>query len=180
MKKKFEDYKLSDEILRALKALEYLEPTKVQKAVIGEVLLNKDLLVKAQTGSGKTAAFVIPLCERVKWEENTPEVLILSPTRELAIQINEDVKNIGRFKRIKGVALYGKSPFKDQARELKNKTHMVIGTPGRVLDHIDRGTLNIKNIKYLVIDEADEMLNMGFIGQVEGVMRRLPKKRTTI
>ncbi|WP_294351211.1 DEAD/DEAH box helicase [uncultured Clostridium sp.] len=180
MKKKFEDYKLSDEILRALKALEYLEPTKVQKAVIGEALLNKDLLVKAQTGSGKTAAFVIPLCERVKWEENTPEVLILSPTRELAIQINEDVKNIGRFKRIKGVALYGKSPFKDQARELKNKTHMVIGTPGRVLDHIDRGTLNIKNIKYLVIDEADEMLNMGFIGQVEGVMRRLPKKRTTM
>ena len=144
------------------------------------MLFNKDLIVKSQTGTGKTGAFVIPLCEKVKWEENDPQVLILSPTRELAIQIGEDVKNIGRYKRIKGVSVYGKAPFKDQVQELKGKTHIVIGTPGRVLDHIDRGTFNTSNIKYLVIDEADEMLNMGFIRQVEGVIRRIPKKRVTM
>ena len=177
---KFSNFNLSKELIKALDALEYKEPTGVQEKVIPEVLFNKDLIVKSQTGTGKTGAFVIPLCEKVKWEENDPQVLILSPTRELAIQIGEDVKNIGRYKRIKGVSVYGKAPFKDQAQELKGKTHIVIGTPGRVLDHIDRGTLNTSNIKYLVIDEADEMLNMGFIRQVEGVIRRIPKKRVTM
>lgn len=176
----FEKFKLSKELIKALDALEYKEPTGVQEKVIPEVLFNKDLIVKSQTGTGKTGAFVIPLCERVKWEENDPQVLILSPTRELAIQIGEDVKNIGRYKRLKGVSVYGKAPFKDQAQELKGKTHIVIGTPGRVLDHIDRGTFNTSNIKYLVIDEADEMLNMGFIRQVEGIIRRIPKKRVTM
>ncbi|MGG7177842.1 DEAD/DEAH box helicase [Clostridium paraputrificum] len=180
MKSKFDKFNLGKEIIKALDGLEYKEATKVQEKVIPEVLLNKDVIVKAQTGTGKTASFVIPLCERVKWEENNPQVLILSPTRELAIQISEDVKNIGRYKRIRGVSVYGKSPFKEQARELKGKTHMVIGTPGRVLDHIDRGTFNTNDIKYLVIDEADEMLNMGFIRQVEGVIRRIPKKRVTM
>lgn len=176
----FEKFKLSKELIKALDALEYKEPTGVQEKVIPEVLFNKDLIIKSQTGTGKTGAFVIPLCERVKWEENDPQVLILSPTRELAIQIGEDVKNIGRYKRLKGVSVYGKAPFKDQAQELKGKTHIVIGTPGRVLDHIDRGTFNTSNIKYLVIDEADEMLNMGFIRQVEGIIRRIPKKRVTM
>lgn len=176
---KFNKFNLSEDILKSLKELDYINATKVQERVIPEMLLNKDIIAKAQTGTGKTAAFVIPLCERVKWEENDPQVLILTPTRELAMQIGEDVKNIGRFKRIKGVCIYGKAPFKEQEKSLKGKTHIVIGTPGRVLDHIDRGTFNTKNLKYLVIDEADEMLNMGFIGQVEGVFRRIPKKRIT-
>ena len=180
VKKGFEKFNLSEEILKALHLLGYNSPTKIQDKVIGEVLLNKDLIVKAQTGSGKTGSFVIPLCEKIKWEENDPQVLILAPTRELAIQIQKDVKNIGRYKRIKGVTLYGKAPFKDQERELKSKTHVVIGTPGRVLDHMDRKTLNTKNIKYVVIDEADEMLNMGFIKQIEAVFRRLNKKRVTL
>lgn len=180
MKSNFEKYNLSNEVIRAIEALGYTTLTKVQEKVIPEAMFNKDLLVKSQTGTGKTASFVIPLCEKVKWEENDPQVLILSPTRELALQISEDVKNIGRFKRIKPVTVFGKSPFKDQERELKGKTHIVIGTPGRVLDHIDRGTFNTKNLKYLVIDEADEMLNMGFIKQVEGVFRRIPKKRVTM
>lgn len=176
----FEKYKISAEIIKALTALGYTKPTEVQERVISEALFNKDLIVQSQTGSGKTASFVIPLCEKAVWEENEPIALILSPTRELAIQISEEVKNIGRYKRIKSIAVYGKGPFKDQARELKGKVHMVIGTPGRVLDHIDRKTLSVNNIKYLIIDEADEMLNMGFIRQVEGVMRRIPKKRTTM
>ena len=100
MKNSFKNYKLDEKILRALDALGYTEPTEVQEKVIKEALLNKDLIVKSQTGTGKTASYVIPLCEKVNWEENNPEALILAPTRELAIQIGEDIKNIGRFKRI--------------------------------------------------------------------------------
>ncbi|MGL4571108.1 MAG: DEAD/DEAH box helicase [Clostridium sp.] len=180
MKNEFEKYNLSKEIINSLNDLSYTKPTEVQELVIKEALLNKDLIVKAQTGSGKTAAFGIPLCERTNWEENTPQVLILAPTRELAMQIKDDIINIGRYKRIKAVALVGKESFKEQENSLKGKVHFVVGTPGRILDHLDKGTLNGKEFKYLVIDEADEMFNMGFIGQVEGICRRLTRNRTTM
>ena len=179
MKNEFSKFNISEEILKAVDGLGYKKPSEVQEKVIPEIILNKDVIVKSQTGSGKTAAFAIPICEKVDWNENAPQVLVLSPTRELAVQVSEDFVNIGRFKRIKSVAVFGKQPISDQARALKQKTHVVCGTPGRVLDHIDRGSLDVKKIKYFVIDEADEMLNMGFIGQVEGVIRRLPKKKVT-
>ena len=173
----FEKFKISKEIVKALSELGYEKPTDIQDKVIKEFLLNKDLVVRAQTGSGKTASYVVPICEKIKWEENNPQALILTPTRELAVQVAEDVKNIGRFKRIKSVPVYGKESFKEQTNKIKGKTHVIVGTPGRVLDHIDRKTLITEDIKYLVIDEADEMLNMGFIRQIEAVFRRLPKKR---
>lgn len=180
MKNKFENYDLSSEILKAVSDLGYKNLTEVQEKVIEPALEGKDMIVKSQTGSGKTAAFAIPLCEKIVWEDNEPQVLVLAPTRELALQISEDFKNIGRYKRLKSQAVFGKSPFKDQARDLKQKTHIVCGTPGRVMDHIERGTLNISNIKYLVIDEADEMLNMGFIEQVEKIIKKMPTKRQTM
>lgn len=180
MKNGFEKFNLSKEIINSLNDLSYTKPTEVQDLVIKEALLNKDLIVKAQTGSGKTAAFGIPLCEKIVWDENVPRVLILAPTRELAIQIKDDILNIGRYKRINAVALVGKESFKEQEKKLKGKVHFVIGTPGRVLDHLDNKTLDGKAFKYLVIDEADEMFNMGFIGQVEGVCRRITRKRTTM
>ena len=136
--------------------------------------------MKSQTGSGKTASFGIPLCEMVEWAENKPQALVLTPTRELAVQVKEDITNIGRFKRIKAAAIYGKSPFARQKLELKQKTHIVVGTPGRVLDHIEKGTLSLERLKYLVIDEADEMLNMGFIDQVEAIIDELPTNRMTM
>lgn len=173
---KFGKFNLSEEILKSINDLGYKEPTEIQEKVIKEVLFNKDIIASSQTGSGKTAAFAIPLCEKCNWDEHSPQVLVLSPTRELAIQVNEDFLNIGRYKRIKSVAMYGKSPISDQRRILKQKTHVVIGTPGRILDLIDEESLIAANIKYLVIDEADLMLNMGFMRQVEGVIRRLPKK----
>ena len=176
----FIDYKLSDEIIKALASLGYQEPTEVQKSVIPAALEKKDLIVKSQTGSGKTAAFGIPLCEMAEWEENKPQALILTPTRELAVQIKEEIMNIGRLKRIKATAVYGKSPFDRQKLELKQKSHMVVGTPGRVLDHIERGTFPVDRLRYLIIDEADEMLNMGFIEQVEAIIKALPKKRVTM
>lgn len=178
--KQFSDYKLSEEIIKALNSLGYETPTEVQSKVIPFSLEQKDLVVKSQTGSGKTAAYGIPLCELVTWNENKPQALILTPTRELALQVNEDLMNIGRFKRIKSTALYGKSPFHIQRAELKQRTHMVVGTPGRVMDHIERGTLSLERIQYLVIDEADEMLNMGFIDQVQGIIEKLPNERVTM
>lgn len=178
--KHFTDYQLSEEILRALKGLGYETPTEVQREVIPVALKKKDLVVKSQTGSGKTAAYGIPLCEQVDWNENKPQALILSPTRELAVQVNEDITNIGRFKRIKATPLYGKHPFHMQKAELKQRTHIIVGTPGRVLDHIERGTLSLERIAYLVIDEADEMLNMGFIEQVHSIIQALPSDRVTM
>ena len=176
----FKDYKLSNEILKSLNMLNYKTPTKVQQEVIPVALENKDGLVKSQTGSGKTATFAIPQCELVDWDENKPQALILTPTRELAIQVKEDVFNIGRFKRIKVPALYGKSSFSLQAKELKQKTHIVVGTPGRTIDHIKEGNFITDNIKYLVLDEADEMLSMGFLEQVEEIISLLPKNRVTM
>ena len=180
MNNTFKKYNLCDEIIKALDGIGYKHPSDVQSKVIPEVLNGKDIIVKSQTGSGKTAAFGIPLCEKVIWEESKPQVLVLTPTRELAIQVKEELTNIGRFKRIRAVAVFGKQPFSEQTRELKQKTHIVAGTPGRVFDHIDRGTLDISNIRYLVIDEADEMLNMGFIDQVRDIINKLNKKRETM
>ncbi|MBC2456423.1 DEAD/DEAH box helicase [Clostridium beijerinckii] len=180
MNNKFTKFNISDEILKSIEGLGYKTPSKVQEKVIPEILMNKDIIVKSQTGSGKTAAFGIPLCEKVDWNENIPQILILTPTRELAVQVSEDITNIGRFKRIKAVSVFGKEPISEQERKLRQKTHVVVGTPGRIIDHLDRGTLNVDKIRYFVIDEADEMLNMGFIGQVEGIIRRLPKKKVTM
>ncbi|WP_170006126.1 DEAD/DEAH box helicase [Bacillus fonticola] len=176
----FVDYQLSNEIIRALEQLGYEHPTEVQSKVIPIALRKKDLAVKSRTGSGKTAAFSIPICEMVDWEENKPQALVLTPTRELASQVKEDMTNIGRFKRIKATAIYGKQPFERQRIELKQKSHVVVGTPGRVLDHLEKGTLDVGKLKYLVIDEADEMLNMGFIDQVEAIIHKLPIDRMTM
>ncbi|MBT2663818.1 DEAD/DEAH box helicase [Bacillus sp. ISL-45] len=179
-KRSFDDYNLSDEIKRALSVLKYESPTEVQEEVIPLALEKQDLVVKSQTGSGKTASFGIPISDMVDWEEKNPQALILTPTRELAVQVREDITNIGRFKRIKAMAVYGKEPFSKQKEELKQKTHVVVGTPGRVIDHIERGTLVLDQIKYLIIDEADEMLNMGFINDVESIIEELPSDRVTM
>ncbi|MBP2239857.1 superfamily II DNA/RNA helicase [Cytobacillus eiseniae] len=176
----FKNYQLSDEINRALHLLKYDKPTEVQREVIPRAMENQDLVVKSQTGSGKTAAFGIPICEMIQWEERLPQALILTPTRELAAQVREDITNIGRFKRIKTTAVFGKEPFAKQKDELKQKTHVVVGTPGRVMDHIERGTLVLDQIKYLIIDEADEMLNMGFINEVEAIIEEMPEQRVTM
>ncbi|MGP4040923.1 DEAD/DEAH box helicase [Gracilibacillus sp. D59] len=176
----FENYPLSDELKKALDVLKYNEPTKVQSEVIPRVLENQDLIVKSQTGSGKTAAFAIPICEKLVWEENKAQALVLTPTRELATQVREDITNIGRFKRIKALAVYGKEPFAIQKDELKQKTHVVVGTPGRLMDHIEKETIDLEQIKYLVIDEADEMLRMGFIDEVEAIIKKVPSNRVTM
>ncbi|PRY81410.1 superfamily II DNA/RNA helicase [Alkalibacterium olivapovliticus] len=176
----FDTFGISPEIVKALTSLRYFHPTAVQEAVIPLALEKQDVIVESQTGSGKTVAFGIPLCEQAEWEENKPQALILVPTRELALQIKDDLMNIGRLKRIKVTAVFGKSSFKTQKSELKQKSHIVVGTPGRVLEHLKEGTLVVDKVSSLVLDEADEMLNMGFIEQVEDVINYLPKERQTM
>ncbi|ABR49874.1 DEAD/DEAH box helicase domain protein [Alkaliphilus metalliredigens QYMF] len=180
IKSNFSDYQLSDELLKSISMLNFESPTKVQQQVIPAILEHKDIIVKSQTGSGKTAAFAIPICQLVDWDENKPQALVLVPTRELAIQVKEDMFNIGRFKRLKVAAVYGKAPFYHQEKELKQKTHVVVGTPGRIIDHMEKGTFDTSQIKYLVIDEADEMFNMGFVDQIETIIKDLSKKRVTM
>lgn len=175
---KFLYFGLDDSIIRSLDVLNYLEPTEVQKVVVPSLLEGKDLIVKSQTGSGKTASFGIPLCERVEWEERAPQALVLTPTRELALQIKEEIFNIGRYKRIKVECLFGKSSYQSQVKNLKQRTHIVVATPGRLLDHISRGTIDLSKIKTVIIDEADEMFAMGFVEQIEQVLKALPKHRT--
>lgn len=176
----FSTYQLSPKIEEALTAMHYTEPTEVQQKVIPKVLDKKDVIVKSQTGSGKTAAFVIPTCENIIWEENKPQAIILTPTRELAVQVCEEVTSIGRYKRIKAVSVYGKEPIHVQINQLKQKTHVVVGTPGRMVDHLERGTLDVSHVKYVIIDEADEMLNMGFIDTVNNILQQLPRERVTM
>lgn len=180
MKETFHQIPLGDEIQLALHKMGYQAPLEVQSKVIPHIMKNKDVIVQSQTGSGKTAAFAIPICESLDWNENEPQALILVPTRELAIQIQEEMQTIGTYKRIKVVSLFGRQPYKNQLNELKQKVHAVVGTPGRVLDHLERGSLKVEQIRYVVLDEADEMLNMGFIEQVSQILKQMPTKRTTL
>ncbi|MDF2501330.1 MAG: box helicase domain protein [Anaerosporomusa subterranea] len=175
-----EERVFSKEIAKALKDLGYETLTKVQEEVIPLVLAQKDIIVRSQTGSGKTAAFAIPVCEKIEIEQKNPQVLVLTPTRELAVQLKQDISNIGRFKRIRCAAVFGRQPMEIQRRELRQRVHVVVGTPGRTLDHLDRRNMNLEEVKYLIIDEADKMLDMGFIEQVEAIIKVLPANRLTM
>lgn len=176
----FTQYSLSGEITEALALLGYVKPTEIQEKVIPLVLAGKDVAARSQTGTGKTAAFAIPICEGVDWEPNLPQALVLEPSRELAVQVSQEIFRIGRKKRLKVPAVFGGFPIDKQIRTLKQKTHMVVGTPGRVMDHVRRGSLILSGIRYLVIDEADLMLDMGFLEEVRQILGLLPADRQTL
>ncbi|WP_413375368.1 DEAD/DEAH box helicase [Alkalihalobacillus sp. 1P02AB] len=176
----FRRFLLSEPILKALELMKLQQPTEVQHKVIPKALNGEDLIVQSQTGSGKTLAFALPVTDKVDWAENKPQALILTPTRELAVQVRDEVTNIGRLKRINSVAVFGKDSYLKQKNLLKQKTHIVVGTPGRVLDHIQKGTLLVEDIKHLIIDEADQMLSMGFIDEMEAIIESLPTQRQTM
>lgn len=178
--KDFNVYGLSKETLEALEKLGYEEPTEVQEQILPYAIHGRDLIVKAETGSGKTAAFVIPICERIVLEQKKPQVLVLAPTRELAVQIQEEFSNIGRLHRIRVAAIYGQQPMYIQRNQLNQRVHAIVATPGRLLDHMQRGNVSLDEIRYLVLDEADEMLNMGFIDQVETILNAIPPQRVTM
>lgn len=178
---RFKDYPLDNEIKKALSELGFKQPLEVQAKTIPMILEGKDLIVKSQTGSGKTAAFAIPICQKIDVALESPQVLVLAPTRELTEQVKNDFADISKYKEIKCCALYGKQPMADQRKELKKNTpHVIVATPGRMMDHILNKNVKLQDIKYLVIDEADEMLMMGFKMQIETIIEKLPKDRVTL
>lgn len=173
-KNTFQQYQLSAQMLETITLLGYQTPTEIQQEVIPLILAGHDVIAKSQTGTGKTAAFGIPICEMISWEQHDPQALILEPTRELSVQVQDELFHIGRKKRLKVPAVFGGFPIDKQIQTLKQKSHIVVGTPGRVLDHIRRDSLKLQEIRYLVIDEADLMLDMGFAEEVNEIMAQLP------
>lgn len=175
----FSDFSLDKRVLQAINDMGFEEPSPIQAACIPEILAGKDVLGQAQTGTGKTAAFGIPIIEKVT---QVPKVqaLILTPTRELAIQVAGELQKIAVHKRIKTLPIYGGQSIGHQIRALKRGVQVVIGTPGRLLDHIQRKTLDLKAVQLVVLDEADEMLDMGFIDDIEQILKELDASRQTL
>ncbi len=177
----FSSFGFSKDLLKTLSNKGYKEPTPIQKAAIPELMLGRDLLGQAQTGTGKTAAFALPLLERINTKQRDPQVLVLTPTRELAMQVAESFKAYAEgHPNIKVLAIYGGSDFRAQSYSLKRGVEIIVGTPGRVMDHIRQGTLIQDSLECLVLDEADEMLRMGFIDDIEWILEQLPNERQMV
>lgn len=171
---KFKQANLSQDIQITLEKLGFKEATEIQSVAIPPILEGRDVVAKSKTGSGKTLAFGIPICNNVSWDGRYPQALVLEPTRELAEQVREELFLVGRMKRLKIPALFGGFPIHKQIQTLRQKTHIVVGTPGRTLDHIRRETLVLDDVKYVVIDEADLMLDMGFMEDVSLILSAIP------
>jgi len=171
----FRDLALIEPLLKALEDVGYETPSPIQAQVIPLMLQGKDVLGQAQTGTGKTAAFALPILSRIDLRQKDPQVLVLAPTRELAIQVAEAFQSYAaHLKGFHVLPIYGGQDYSTQLRQLKRGAHVVVGTPGRVMDHMRKGTLNLDGLKVLVLDEADEMLRMGFIDDVEWVLEQTP------
>ncbi len=178
---KFRDLGLSEMMLNSLRKKGFEEPTPIQAKTIPFLLANKkDLIGKAQTGTGKTAAFGIPIIENIVPDSKKVQALILAPTRELAIQVAEEMSTFAEEQKTRIVAVYGGQPIERQISRLQRGVDIVVGTPGRIMDHMERRTLDISQVKYVVLDEADEMLNMGFVEDIETILKSSPKNRRTV
>ncbi len=174
----FSDLNLIAPLIKSVEALGYETPSPIQAQTIPLLLDGKDVIGQAQTGTGKTGAFALPLLNNIDLSQKLPQVLVLAPTRELAIQVAEAFQTYARhMKGFNVLPIYGGQSYEIQLRQLKRGVHVVVGTPGRVMDHMRRKTLNLTNLQTLVLDEADEMLRMGFIDDVKWVLEQLPKKR---
>ncbi|MBD3231401.1 DEAD/DEAH box helicase [Candidatus Dependentiae bacterium] len=180
-KLKFEELNLSKEVLKSISKMGFQNTTPIQAQAIPEIILGRDLIGQASTGTGKTAAFSLPAIEKIDVKNKSVQVLILCPTRELAIQVGVEINKFLKHKKgIKALAVYGGQPINKQIFGLQRGVQIVIGTPGRTMDHIKRGTLQLDQLKLLVLDEADEMLNMGFRPDIEKILKFIPQKRQTV
>lgn len=176
----FDALPLSSEVRRAIDELGFTEPTPVQVAVYEPATSGADLIVQARTGTGKTAAFGLPLVDKRIRLDAGQQALILAPTRELALQSAREIERLGKHKNVRVVAVYGGAPMERQVREIESGAQIISGTPGRVLDHLNRGTLRGEDIRILVLDEADEMLSMGFARELNAIVEHLPAARQTM
>ncbi len=176
----FSDLDLSAPLLKVLKEVGYEAPSPIQAATIPHLLANQDVLGQAQTGTGKTAAFALPILSRIDIRQTTPQALVLAPTRELAIQVAEAFQRYAaHIPNFHVLPIYGGQSYGPQLAALRRGVHVVVGTPGRVIDHLDKGSLDLSKLKTLVLDEADEMLRMGFIDDVERILKETPESRQT-
>lgn len=181
----FKELGLSSEVLRAVEDMGFEEPSKIQAEAIPTVLQGKDMIGQAQTGTGKTFAFGAPLLSMIEFDKDAEKdkyikCLILTPTRELAIQVNDELLRIGKYVRARILPVYGGQPIDRQIKALKRRTDVVVGTPGRVLDLVRRNVINLSNLQFLVLDEADEMLNMGFVEDIEAILEKANEDRQTL
>ena len=177
---KFNEFKLSAELLAEIDKAGFVEASPIQEQTIPLALEGKDVIGQAQTGTGKTAAFGLPTLEKIRTEEATIQALVIAPTRELAVQSQEELFRFGRSKGVKVRSVYGGSSIEKQIKALKSGAHIVVGTPGRLLDLIKRKALKLQDVETLILDEADEMLNMGFLEDIEAIISRVPESRQTL
>ncbi len=178
---KFSDLRISEEILKSVEEMGYTQPSQIQAEAIPYVLEGRDVIGQAQTGTGKTAAFGIPIIDLVDPDYVKPQAIILCPTRELAVQVEGEFQKLAKYLRnIRSVAIYGGESIDKQIRTLRKGVQIVVGTPGRVQDHIKRGTLRLEDVGIIVLDEADEMLDMGFREDIEAVLKEMPEERQTV
>ncbi|WP_410770567.1 DEAD/DEAH box helicase [Fontibacillus sp. BL9] len=177
----FQKMGLSKAVLRILQGQGIVNPTPVQEKAIPELLAGEDVIVQAQTGTGKTLAFLLPIMEKIRADRPEAQALIITPTRELAIQITAEARKLAAaVEGMSVLAAYGGQDVERQLRKLQNGTQLVIGTPGRLLDHLRRGSLTLGSVRMLVLDEADQMLHMGFLAEVEEIIRLVPRSRQTM
>jgi ATP-dependent RNA helicase DeaD len=176
----FDELGLSEEVLAALKDMGWEEPTPVQRDTYPLAIAGHDIIVQSRTGTGKTGAFGIPLVDRLISESGDEQALILAPTRELALQSASEIEKLGAHRHVDTVAVYGGASMERQIQALKKGARVISGTPGRVLDHLNRGTIDASRLRVLVLDEADEMLSMGFAKELNAIIEKLPEKRQTL
>lgn len=177
----FNDFNISSEIREAIDDMGFTKATPIQSMAIPDALKGIDIIGQAQTGSGKTIAFTVPILEKIFIPDKSPQAIILCPTRELCMQVADEIAKVGsKIKKLKILAVYGGQPIGKQTRVLKKGVHIVVGTPGRVIDHIERGNLDLIGIESVVLDEADEMLEMGFREDIERILSDTPHQRQTL
>ena len=177
---KFSELQVSETILKATEKMGFENMTPIQEQAIPFGLEGVDVIGQAQTGTGKTVAFGIPLVEDADPENRDVQSIIIAPTRELAIQVSEELNALGRYKHVNALPIYGGQDIQKQIRSLKKGPSIISATPGRLLDHINRRTIRLDNVKHVVLDEADEMLNMGFIDDIRAVLEKTPSERQTL
>ncbi|NBI05865.1 DEAD/DEAH box helicase [Senegalia massiliensis] len=180
MDNKFLKLGINTELVKVLERNRIIKPTPVQSRTIPQILNGKDVVVQAQTGTGKTLAFMLPIMQNIDTTKPEIKALIVAPTRELALQITREAKKLSEVNEAKILAAYGGKDVNSQIKKLKGNIDIVIGTPGRLLDHLRRGTINLGKLKYLVLDEADQMLHMGFLHDIEDIISKTPKDRNTM
>ena len=176
----FQEIGLCPQVIRATVNMGFEEMTPIQELAIPVALTGRDIIGQAQTGTGKTTAFGIPIVEKVHLDGEYIQGLVITPTRELAVQVAEELNRIGQFKGVRALPIYGGQDINRQIRSLQNRPKIIVGTPGRLMDHMRRRTIRLQNVAFVVLDEADEMLNMGFIEDIETILSEVPDERQTM